>query len=46
MDQFHRSPYSTHLGVKKMHANLKMLSFWAGMKKDITWFVSQSLEYQ
>lgn len=28
----HRTPYSTHPGVKKMHANLRCLLFWSRMK--------------
>ena len=35
----HCAPYSAHLGVKKMHANLRHLFYWSGMKRDITDFV-------
>ena len=38
--------YSAHLGVKKMHANLKKHYFWPGMKRDIADFVARCLECQ
>ena len=28
----HRTPYSTHPGVKKMHADLRHFFFWSRMK--------------
>ena len=40
----HKAPYSAHLGVKKMHADLKQHYYWPGMKRDIADFVARCLE--
>ena len=40
----HCTPYLAHPGVKKMHANLRRLFFWSGMKRDIADFVARCLE--
>ena len=42
----HRTPYSAHPGVKKMHANLRRLFYWNGMKHDIADYVARCLECQ
>ena len=42
----HPTPYSAHPGVKKMHADLRRLFFWSGMKRDIVDFVARCLECQ
>ena len=40
MLEAHKALYSAHLGVKKMHANLKQHYYWLGMKRDIVDFVA------
>lgn len=42
----HKASYSAHLGVKKMHADLKQHYYWPGMKRDIADFVARCLECQ
>lgn len=42
----HKAPYSAHLGVKKMHADLKQHYYWPGMKRDIADFMARCLECQ
>ena len=46
MVEAHKAPYSAHLGVKKMHADLKQHYYWPGMKRDIAEFVARCLECQ
>lgn len=41
-----RAPYAAHPGVKKMYADLRLLYFWTGMKRDIADFVARCLECQ
>ena len=36
----HRAPYFSHPGVKKMHADLRQLYFWSGMKCNVANFVA------
>lgn len=40
----HCTSYLAHLGVKKMHADLRQLYHWSGMRHDIADFVSHCLE--
>ena len=42
----HHAPYSAHPGVKKMHADLRRLFFWSGMKHDIADYVARCLKCQ
>ena len=46
LSEAHHAPYSAHPGVKKMHADLKQLYFWAGMRRDVADFVARCLECQ
>lgn len=46
MFEAHKTPYSAHLGVKKMHADLNQHYYWPGMKSDIADFVACYLECQ
>ena len=46
LSKAHRAPYSAHPGVKKMHADLRHLFYWSGMKRDIADFVARCLECQ
>lgn len=46
MLEAHKEPYSAHLGVKKMHADLKKHYYWPRMKRDIAEFVTRCLECQ
>ncbi len=46
LSEAHRAPYSAHPGVKKMHADLRRLFYWFGMKRDIADFVARCLECQ
>ena len=40
MIEAHKAPYLAHLGVKKMHVDLKRHYYWPGMKRDIADFVA------
>ena len=42
----HHVPYSTHLGIKKMHVDLQCLFYWTRMNHDIVNFVARFLECQ
>ena len=46
LSKAHRALYSTHPDVKKIHANLKWLYFWARMRHNIADFVARCLECQ
>ena len=46
LSKAHCVPYFAHPGVKKMHADLKQLYFWAGMRRDVADFVARCLECQ
>lgn len=46
MDEAHQAPYSSHLGMKKMHETLKKAFFWASMKRDIVQYVAHCLEFR
>ena len=46
MDKAHRSPYSTHPGLKKMYKTLKKVFFWPRMKKEMAAYVAHCLECQ
>jgi hypothetical protein len=38
--------YCAHLGVKKMHADMKNIFLWVDMKHDVVYFVAKFLECQ
>lgn len=40
----HHAPYFAHLGIKKMHLDLRHFLFWVGMRKNKIYFVSRCLE--
>ena len=42
----HRAPYAAHLGVKKLHADLRRLYHWPGMRVQIADIVARCLECQ
>ena len=46
LSKAHCAPYFMHLGVKKMHIDLKQLYFWVGMRHDVADFVARCLECQ
>nr|GEV04532.1 hypothetical protein [Tanacetum cinerariifolium] len=41
MDEAHKSKYSIHIGADKMYYNLRDMSWWLGIKKDITLYSMQ-----
>ena len=45
LSEAHHAPYSTHPRVKKMHADLKKLYFWAGMRCGVFDLIARCLEY-
>ena len=42
----HRAPYAAHPGVKKLHADLRQLYHWPGMRMQIAHIVARCLECQ
>jgi hypothetical protein len=46
LDKTHKSKYAIHLGEVKMYKDLKRVYWWAGMKKDVTNYVSTYLNCQ
>ncbi len=42
----HRAPYAVHPGVKKLHADLRQLYHWPGMRVQIASIVARCLECQ
>lgn len=46
LSEAHHAPFFIHLGVKKMHADLKQLYFWAGVRCNVFEFVARCLECQ
>ena len=46
LSEVHCAPYHAHLKVKKMHANLKKIYFWVGMRHNVADFVARCLECQ
>ena len=42
----HRAPYVAHLGVKKLHSDLRQLYFWPRMRVQIVDIISRCLECQ
>ena len=40
----HQAPYVAHLRVKKLHANLRQLYHWLGMRMQIASIVARCLE--
>jgi transposase InsO family protein len=46
LKEAHRALYCSHLGVKKMYADMRNLFFWVGMKRDVVHFVTKFLECQ
>jgi hypothetical protein len=46
LKEAHKALYCTHLGVKKMYAEMRKLFFWVGMKHDVVHFVAKCLECQ
>ncbi|GKA68148.1 putative reverse transcriptase domain-containing protein [Tanacetum coccineum] len=43
MHESHKSKYSTHLGLDKMHQDLKKLYWWPNMKEEIATYVSKCM---
>jgi len=46
LEEAHRSRYTIHPGATKMYRNLKQFFWWAGMKKDVTEYVSRCIVCQ
>lgn len=46
LEEFHIAPYSGHLGVTKMLADIKPVYFWKGMKREIIDYMAGCLECQ
>ncbi|KAH9289269.1 hypothetical protein KI387_033386, partial [Taxus chinensis] len=46
LTEAHRAPYAAHPGVKKMHADLRELYYWPGLRRDIADFFARFLECQ
>lgn len=40
MSKAHHAPYFAHPGIKKMHADLKQLYFWVGMRNNVVDFIT------
>lgn len=45
LEEIQCSSYYIHLGMIKMHHDLKQLNWWGGMKKDVVDFGARSLCY-
>ncbi|GJT57291.1 putative reverse transcriptase domain-containing protein [Tanacetum coccineum] len=45
MDEAHKSKYSVHPGVDKMHYDLRDRYWWPGMKKDIAVYVRIAMDF-
>ena len=41
MAEVHEAQYSIHPGATKMYRDLREISWWSGMKKDIAAFVAK-----
>ena len=46
LDEFHKTPYSRHLGYQKTIAMLRKEYFWPNMKTEVAEYIPRCLECQ